>query len=214
MIKDEWLPVSRTLTPEESALLAWARQAADAAAQTVHRLVPLVRGMRLSAVCPFVSCVVYQACVCSLHACRWRRGPRRMLAAVNAVQDGLGFLDFVAPRWGFAAVLTTSLRSLVVERGFGPDGAADDEDASGLRPFPEAGSDELPSEEQLRPFVQESQWERVLRTGDVPADLCASETHSSGQSPQLGENAPMGDDPGLWPFLQRTRSQAKPPAKH
>ncbi|KAJ1872317.1 hypothetical protein LPJ55_003199 [Coemansia sp. RSA 990] len=209
MIKDEWLPINRTLTPEETTTLAWARKAADTAAQTVHRLVPLVRGMRLSAVCPFVSCVVYQACVCSLHACHWRCGPHRMLAAVNAVQDGLSFLDFVAPRWGFAAVLTTSLRSLVVERGFGPENAAVDEEAGDSQFHSAAVSGELPSEEQLRPFVRESQWERVLRSGEIPAELCDNDAYSSGPSPQLGENAPMGDDPGLWPFLQRTRSQAK-----
>ncbi|KAJ2304690.1 hypothetical protein IWW55_002309 [Coemansia sp. RSA 2706] len=178
LIKDTWLPQRRALTDDERCTLAWTRDVAYAAAQSVHRLVPLVRGMRLSAVCPFISCVVFQACIVSLQACAWSCRPRRILRAVNQVQRGLEFLDHVAPRWGFAAVLTTSLRSLIVERGFGPrDDDGNNDSAEGAEDPGEQPGDEDETDpgelhvspDLLRPLVEESAWERVLRTGEMPA---------------------------------------------
>ncbi|KAJ1846896.1 hypothetical protein LPJ73_004400, partial [Coemansia sp. RSA 2703] len=63
LVKDTWLPTTRPMTPQEVHTLQWTRRSAYDAAQAVHRLVPLVRALRLSALCPFVSCVVFQACV-------------------------------------------------------------------------------------------------------------------------------------------------------
>ncbi|KAJ2004033.1 hypothetical protein GGI04_002747 [Coemansia thaxteri] len=172
LIKDTWLPTSRKMTTDEESTLAWARQTAYDAALVVHRLVPFVRAMRLNTVCPFISCVVFQACIVSLCSCAWSREPRRILAAINYVQAGLDFLEYVTPRWGFAGVLTTSLRSLIVERGFGScaqtsseDGGKDVEEENAQ---PEEPSNALPVD-AMRPFLEESQWERILRTGEMPA---------------------------------------------
>ncbi|KAJ2520879.1 hypothetical protein GGI11_002174 [Coemansia sp. RSA 2049] len=120
LIKDTWLPSTRAMTTEETKTLEWARNTAYESAQAIHRLVPFVQGMRLNTVSPFVSCVVFQACIVSVHSCGWKkRDPRRILNAVHHVQRGLEFLEYVSPRWGFASIMTTSLRSLIVERGFG-----------------------------------------------------------------------------------------------
>ncbi|KAJ2498788.1 hypothetical protein IWW47_003436, partial [Coemansia sp. RSA 2052] len=61
LVKDTWLPTQRKMTADEESTLAWARQTAYESAQVVHRLVPFVRAMRLNTVCPFISCVVFQA---------------------------------------------------------------------------------------------------------------------------------------------------------
>ncbi|KAI8325794.1 hypothetical protein GQ54DRAFT_250530, partial [Martensiomyces pterosporus] len=199
LIKDTWLPSKREMTEDEKSVLTWARHVAYESAQVVHRLVPLVRGMRLNTVSPFVSCVVFQACIVSLYSSGWVNDPRMMLAAVNNVQSGLEFLEYVSPRWGFAGVLTTSLRSLVVERGFGASrqngkehttvlGSAvqtiigvravlptspvpgevrisDDTKSESCGPLPP--SLPLPAD-LMEPFVIESQWEKILRTGEMP----------------------------------------------
>ncbi|KAJ2842708.1 hypothetical protein J3B02_005501, partial [Coemansia erecta] len=202
-IKDTWLPSTRKMTPQEENTLAWARQTAFDASQVVHRLVPLVREMRLNTVCSFVSCVVFQACIISLHSCSWwpsKDNPRRALAAVNNVQQGLDFLEYVVPRWGFAGVLTTSLRSLIVERGFGmqesrgnsssanygagagaqsqnqsEEPVSDRSKSSAASPAgpndTSAGNDQPLSAERMRPFLEESQWERILRTGEMPCNM-------------------------------------------
>ncbi|KAJ1803251.1 hypothetical protein LPJ75_005935, partial [Coemansia sp. RSA 2598] len=190
LIKDTWLPSTRSMTPQEERTLAWARQTAYDASQVVHRLVPLVREMRLNIVCSFVSCVVFQACIISLHSCAWwpsKSDPRRALAAVNNVQQGLDFLEYVVPRWGFAGVLTTSLRSMIVERGFGmqesggagtspgaaqpqqaDDALASDGPKHSAAPSASPGADQPLSAERMRPFLEESLWERILRTGEMP----------------------------------------------
>ncbi|KAJ2213126.1 hypothetical protein EV179_004096 [Coemansia sp. RSA 487] len=119
LIKDTWLPTTRAMTPEETKTLEWTRNTAYEKSQVVHRLVPFVQGMRLNTVSPVVSNVVFQACIVSVHSCGWKRDPHRILTAVHNVQCGLEFLEYVSPRWGFASIMTTSLRSLIVERGFG-----------------------------------------------------------------------------------------------
>ncbi|KAJ2158190.1 hypothetical protein GGF46_003963 [Coemansia sp. RSA 552] len=180
MIKDTWLPVHRQISGDEEKTLEWARGIAYESALAVHRLVPFVRAMRLSHVCPFTTCVVYQACVVSLHACAWRQGPRQIFNAVDYVQRGLDFLEHVSPRWGFSGVLVTSLRSLIVERGFVPKGGQPDntrgghqaqEEGAGAEILPDSDAAEPPaqlSDKMMRPFLEESRWERILRTGEMP----------------------------------------------
>ncbi|KAJ2346367.1 hypothetical protein GGF43_005003, partial [Coemansia sp. RSA 2618] len=178
LIKDTWLPAEREMTAEEKDTLRWARNTAYESAQAVHRLVPFVRSMRLSIVCPFMSCVVFQACIVSLYSCAWNHEPRRILAAVNNVQSGLNFLDHVSPRWAFASVLTTSLRSLVVERGFGPRdfSASEDSTAPPIETAAEgeeqvesaADRDELLPVSMMRAFLEEPRSEHILRTGEMP----------------------------------------------
>ncbi|KAJ2736472.1 hypothetical protein IW152_000833 [Coemansia sp. BCRC 34962] len=173
LIKDTWLPAGRKMTADEEKTLAWARQTAYESAQVIHRLVPFIRGMRLNIVCPFTLCVVLQACVVSLYSCGWDNEPRRVLAAVNSVEAGLGFLDFVTPRWAFAGVLTTTLRGLVVERGFGPKGQSGSggsaANAGGeLEHAAGKGAASPPSVELMRPFMEKSRLERILRTGEMP----------------------------------------------
>ncbi|KAJ2546997.1 hypothetical protein EV175_005392 [Coemansia sp. RSA 1933] len=197
LIKDTWLPTTRAMTAEETKTLDWARTTAYETAQVVHRLVPFVQGMRLNTVSPVVSNVVFQACVVSVYSCGWKRDPRRILAAVQNVQSGLGFLDYVSSRWGFSSIMTTSLRSMIVERGFGatgPDGEAspgemsmDDDDLGGKNPEQavadeggldsSAKSDPNPHEKVsntaslpeslMQPFQKEANWERILRTGEI-----------------------------------------------
>ncbi|KAJ2865592.1 hypothetical protein GGH94_002109 [Coemansia aciculifera] len=176
LIKGTWLPTKRKMTADEEKTLTWSRQTAYESAQVVHRLVPFIRGMRLNIVCPFTLCVVFQACIVSLYSCGWNNEPRCILAAVNSVQAGLDFLEFVTPRWGFAGVLTTSLRGLVVERGFGPKDQSDNADnvsagTNGQEPHVVASDSTAspPSIEMMRPFLVESQWERILRTGEMPS---------------------------------------------
>ncbi|KAJ2452306.1 hypothetical protein GGI03_006787 [Coemansia sp. RSA 2337] len=173
LIKGTWLPTKRKMTADEEKTLAWARQTAYESAQVVHRLVPFIRGMRLNIVCPFILCVVFQACIVSLYSCGWNNEPRCIFAAVNSVQAGLDFLEMVTPRWGFAGVLTTSLRGLVVERGFGTKDQTDNmsADTNGQQahvPMAAASTASPPSVEMMRPFLEESQWERILRTGELP----------------------------------------------
>ncbi|KAJ2690378.1 hypothetical protein IWW39_000777 [Coemansia spiralis] len=173
LIKDTWLPTRRRMTPEEEKTLAWARQTAYESAQVIHRLVPFIRGMRLNIVCPFTLCVVLQACVVSLYSCGWGNEPRRVLAAVNSVEAGLDFLEFVTPRWAFAGVLTTTLRGLIVERGFGPkyQSGSGSADAGGEVEHAAGECDTSPpppSVELMRPFMEESRLERILRTGEMP----------------------------------------------
>ncbi|KAJ2827323.1 hypothetical protein FBU31_003197 [Coemansia sp. 'formosensis'] len=173
LIKDTWLPRQRKMTADEENTLAWARQTAYESAQVVHRLVPFIRGMRLNTVCPFILCVVFQACIVSLYSCGWSNVPRRILAAVNSMEAGLDFLEFVTPRWAFAGVLTTSLRGLIVERGFGPKDQSDNADTNERQPQADAAAGERavsppPPIELMRPFLEESPWERILRTGEVP----------------------------------------------
>ncbi|KAJ2856523.1 hypothetical protein GGI22_003792, partial [Coemansia erecta] len=119
LVKDTWLPKTRAMTAEETRTLEWARNTAYETAQVVHQLVPFMQGMRLNIVSHIVSNVVFQACVVSVYSCGWKRDPRRILTAVQNVQCGLEFLEYVTPRWGFASMMTTSLRSMIVERGFG-----------------------------------------------------------------------------------------------
>ncbi|KAJ1795807.1 hypothetical protein LPJ59_004134, partial [Coemansia sp. RSA 2399] len=119
LVKDTWLPKTRAMTAEETRTLEWARNTAYETAQVVHQLVPFMQGMRLNIVSPIVSNVVFQACVVSVYSCGWKRDPRRILTAVQNVQCGLEFLEYVTPRWGFSSMMTTSLRSMIVERGFG-----------------------------------------------------------------------------------------------
>ncbi|KAJ1855776.1 hypothetical protein GGH12_003119 [Coemansia sp. RSA 1822] len=188
LIKDTWLPTKREMTAEEAKTLNWARNTAYESAQAVHRLVPFVRSMRLSIVCPFMSCVVFQACIVSLHSCAWNHEPRRILAAVNNVQRGLDFLEYVSPRWGFASVLTTSLRSLVVERGFGSkDFASEPKDTAEDQPMAlDSDVDEPLPASMMRPFVEESQSERILRTGEMPHWL---QNKEQGPAVHMCENA-------------------------
>ncbi|KAJ2635452.1 hypothetical protein GGF40_003607 [Coemansia sp. RSA 1286] len=220
LIKDTWLPSTRKMTSEEESTLAWARQTAYDASQVVHRLVPLVREMRLNIVCPFVSCVVFQACIVSLHSCSWwpsKDDPRRALASVNSVQQGLDFLEYVVPRWGFAGVLTTSLRSLIVERGFGMQesgganansGAAQpqepkephESDPSKLADAesPSSPSADPPlSAERMRPFSEESQWERILRTGEMPYMLRSSESSAAASNGISNRQSPANESPNI-----------------
>ncbi|KAJ2765263.1 hypothetical protein IWQ56_004168, partial [Coemansia nantahalensis] len=120
MVKDTWLPTQRALGDREQAMLAHARALAHESAQMVHRLVPLVRAMQLAAVSSFVPCIVLQACVASIHACAPDGSdPRCTAAAISDIQNGLEFLDHVAPRWGFARMLTASLRTIVADCGIG-----------------------------------------------------------------------------------------------
>ncbi|KAJ2778227.1 hypothetical protein GGI15_004243 [Coemansia interrupta] len=170
LIKDTWLPAGRPMTADERRTLQWARRTAYDAALAVHRLIPLVRAMRLSSLCPFVSCVVFQACVVSLHACSWwppKEDPQRTLGAIDAVQAGLEFLDYVVPRWGFTGVLTAALRTLVVERGFGQK-PREQPLPSESPPSPVRMPQQPLSPERMRPLLEESQWEHMLRTGEMP----------------------------------------------
>ncbi|KAJ2080507.1 hypothetical protein H4R24_003027 [Coemansia sp. RSA 988] len=202
LIKDNWLPTQREMTEDERTTLTWTRDVAYESAQIVHRLVPFIRGMRLSFVCPFVSCVVYQACIVNLHSCAWSFEPHRVLTAVDGVQRGLDFLEYVSLRWGFANILTTSLRSLVIERGFGtkkgqtsecktqhqpqneteegPPKGAESSDQTFSKESrlgkddqtAETTDDEVSlSESMMHPFVEETQAERILRTGEVPWEI-------------------------------------------
>ncbi|KAJ2280040.1 hypothetical protein EV176_001219 [Coemansia sp. RSA 451] len=193
LIKDTWLPIKRSMTADETKTLKWARNTAYESAQAVHRLVPFVRSMRLSIVCPFMSCVVFQACIVSLLSCAWNHEPRRILAAVNNVQRGLDFLEYVSPRWGFASVLTTSLRSLVVERGFGSkDFASEPKDMANDEPIAlDSDVDEPLPASMMRPFVEESQSERILRTGEMPHWL---QNNERGPAAHMCENAENSED--------------------
>ncbi|KAJ2615261.1 hypothetical protein H4S08_001335 [Coemansia sp. RSA 1365] len=202
LIKDNWLPTQREMTEDERNTLTWTRSVAYESAQIVHRLVPFIRIMRLSFVCPFVSCVVYQACIVNLHSCAWSFEPHKVLRAVDGVQRGLEFLEYVSLRWGFADILTTSLRSLIVERGFGTKKKQTEENKTQQQaqhntekvPSQATGSSNqsfskeprLDRDEQLaetmdeevsltesmmHPFVEESQAEHILRTGEVPWEI-------------------------------------------
>ncbi|KAJ2802292.1 hypothetical protein H4R20_003332, partial [Coemansia guatemalensis] len=215
LIKDNWLPTQREMTEEERATLAWTRDVTYESAQIVHRLVPFIRGMRISFVCPFVSCVVYQACIVNLHSCAWSFEPRRVLVAVDGVQRGLDFLEYVSLRWGFANILTTSLRTLIIERGFGTkkkqtgesgtqqqhetEGGPTQATETGDQSFSkEARSDKdgqaaetmdeevSLTESMMHPFVEETQAEHILRTGEVPweanDDMCKSACSMLGES--------------------------------
>ncbi|PIA18678.1 hypothetical protein COEREDRAFT_79684 [Coemansia reversa NRRL 1564] len=201
LIKDNWLPTQREMTEDEQNTLTWTRGVTYESAQIVHKLVPFIRIMRLSFMCPFVPCVVYQACIVNLHSCAWSFEPRRVLVAVDGVQRGLEFLEYVSLRWGFADILTTSLRSLIIERGFGTkkkqteenrtqqqsqqDTERESSQATGTSnqsfskeprldrddQVAETTDEEVSlTESMMHPFVEESQAEHILRTGEVPWD--------------------------------------------
>ncbi|KAJ1723496.1 hypothetical protein LPJ53_002153 [Coemansia erecta] len=213
LIKDTWLPAKRPMTAAEQSTLGWARRAAYDAALAVHRLVPLVRGMRLNALCPFVSCVVFQACVVSLQSCAWwppAEDPQRTLSAIGDVEAGLNFLEYVVPRWGFTGILTAALRQLVLDRGFGRKGRSQDTPGSPSQeqtqtqpespsPSPSSSSSSqeqpapasLPQEplspERMRPLLAESQWEHILRTGEMP--------FMAKRRPAADDGSPLGDPP-------------------
>ncbi|KAJ1728979.1 hypothetical protein LPJ61_003747, partial [Coemansia biformis] len=165
LIKDTWLPVQRTMTEKEQDTLAWTREAAREAAQTVHRLVPLIWGMRLSSLSSFAPCVVFQACVTSMSSCSWDHEPHRILAAVKSVQSGLGFLEHVSPRWGFAGVLMAPLRSMIIEHGFGlrnsPGAGHVDEETTAPASDQTTGGQFQPApteDMEVQPFADESPW--------------------------------------------------------
>ncbi|KAJ1942852.1 hypothetical protein FBU59_003079 [Linderina macrospora] len=123
MIKDTWLPSTRAMTTEEETTLEWARSQAVVSARLVHRTVPLIRRTQLRVINPFVSCIVFQACIVSMYSCAWQNDPKHTMDAIEHVQTGLEYLEYVTPRWGFASLMSMSLRTLIVERGFSGNGS-------------------------------------------------------------------------------------------
>ncbi|ORX74538.1 hypothetical protein DL89DRAFT_18550 [Linderina pennispora] len=122
MIKDTWLPSARAMTAKEEETLVWARSQAVMSARLVHRVVPLIRRTQLRVINPFVSCIVFQACIVSMYSCAWQSDPKHTMDAIDHVQNGLEYLEYVTPRWGFASVMSMSLRTLIVDRGFSSGG--------------------------------------------------------------------------------------------
>ncbi|KAJ1890652.1 hypothetical protein LPJ66_007347 [Kickxella alabastrina] len=218
LIKDTWLPTARAMTAEEKNTLNWARQTAYESAQVVHRVVPFLREIRQNTVASYVSCIVFQACVVSLNSCSWwpsQDDIRGVQEAVSSVQSGMDFFEYEAPRLGFSRILTTSLRSLIVECGFGDkinssqapaesiassfsggDSRGKDADTGTATP-PGTGPQSMPSSdiaersspsERIRMGRGESHWESMLRTGEIPSLLRTATDNSARLSHASGSS--------------------------